>query len=256
MTCGLPVRCGARRGAVMSETVLVLPLVFVLLALMFFLGATMTRLYRASAIDRYESRRLTTQAPGPATGLGMLNGHARVNVSSHLTEALNREFFIGTADVIDGEVATGTPALVRTAMIDVAGMDASSAGDAAAELAADVLDRRPIGLQANFRVEETLSNAWMATLDSPVRHGHQAAHHPWPYAPRVAYREQRAVWRHAATPIVTHTDEVVETFLGNLDDALSSFDASGNPLADPLRDAYRHTPSYDTPELPPWWWVP
>ena len=43
------------RGSAMTETVLVLPLIFIVLALLFFFGLAMTRLQRSSVTDRYEA---------------------------------------------------------------------------------------------------------------------------------------------------------------------------------------------------------
>jgi hypothetical protein len=63
MTSAEPSR---RRGVAMIETVLTLPLIFVLLALILYGGVSMLRWHRVASIDRYEVWRAAAYAPGPS----------------------------------------------------------------------------------------------------------------------------------------------------------------------------------------------
>ncbi|MEM1099628.1 MAG: hypothetical protein AAGH92_12670 [Planctomycetota bacterium] len=58
--------CRRERGLAMIETVLTLPFIFVLLALIMYCGVTMLRWHRVSSVDRYETWRAVASAPGPS----------------------------------------------------------------------------------------------------------------------------------------------------------------------------------------------
>lgn len=70
----------------MTETVLVVPLLMLILALMVYLGYVVVRMERASVMARYETWRDVTQAPGPASGGG--------------NPELNSAFLGGNADTL------------------------------------------------------------------------------------------------------------------------------------------------------------
>ena len=52
-------------GSAMTETVLSLPLILLILALLVFFGLNMQRLQRVAVVDRYEAWRQIVDAPGP-----------------------------------------------------------------------------------------------------------------------------------------------------------------------------------------------
>lgn len=87
--------CSSRRrlGAVMSEMVLVMPLLVAFIAFLFFFGRGVVRVQHTSVMARYETWRQVTQGHGPyADGA---TGHA----------LLNESFFAGNADLIEARIA-------------------------------------------------------------------------------------------------------------------------------------------------------
>lgn len=79
----------------MTETVLVLPLIFVVLALLFFFGQAMTRWQRSSVTDRYEAWRQAQYAPGPGAEF------AKNPSEFGDADLLNQAFFADNADTLD-----------------------------------------------------------------------------------------------------------------------------------------------------------
>ncbi|GAB4107963.1 MAG: hypothetical protein Kow00105_12880 [Phycisphaeraceae bacterium] len=78
----------------MSETVLVLPLIFFVLALLFFFGQAMTRWQRLSVTDRYEAWRQTRYAPAPGVEF------AKRFPEFGSGDQLNQTFFASNADTL------------------------------------------------------------------------------------------------------------------------------------------------------------
>ncbi len=73
----IPMTNVRRRGAAMSEAVMIIPLVVVILALLMYFGKLMVRAERDSMLARYETWRSAQQAPGP--GRNEPNGNAHLN---------------------------------------------------------------------------------------------------------------------------------------------------------------------------------
>jgi len=92
----------------MTETVLVLPLVLIVLALLFFFGSAMTRWQRSSVTDRYEAWRQAQYAPGPGLGFG------KGPVEFEDSELLNEAFFAGNAERVE---VGGRAGRVRVSLI-------------------------------------------------------------------------------------------------------------------------------------------
>ncbi|MEM1447418.1 MAG: hypothetical protein AAGF84_15270 [Planctomycetota bacterium] len=90
-----------RRGVAMIETVLTLPFIFVLLALIMYCGVTMLRWHRVSTIDRYELWRSVAAAPGPSAPSGG-------NANAFDASPLGRAFFpAGTSSGGQSQTAGG-----------------------------------------------------------------------------------------------------------------------------------------------------
>ncbi len=84
-----------RRGAVMMEFVLIIPLVMIILALLFYMGRLVVRVHHASVMARYETWRQVAQGPGPSSNDPL--GHPQ----------LNEAFFGGNASTIRHAVDDG-----------------------------------------------------------------------------------------------------------------------------------------------------
>jgi hypothetical protein len=105
-----------RRGAVMAEFVLIIPLIVMLLALLLYLGRLVVRVHHASVMARYEVWRQVNDAPGPHS-----EGPAG-EVSSDQQVLLNETFFGGKASqIVQSHNNGGFPSEPYQQLIDTAG---------------------------------------------------------------------------------------------------------------------------------------
>lgn len=156
-------------GTAMLETVLVLPLVFVILGLVFFFGNAFEREQQQRILARYDVARVANQATplAPATPAG-LNGQQ---------DAMNELFFDGAADIVsvdwDGYISPGGQGL-----IELAANRSTPTGD----LAAGIVNRAQQGTKIKLVVDFTRSNRIFEAVNGPIR---RRSVHPgpsWAYA--------------------------------------------------------------------------
>jgi len=167
----------------MTETVLVLPLVLVVLALLFFFGQAMTRLQRSSVTDRYEAWRQTQYAPGP--GAEFAKGPVEFGGASMLDQA----FFAGNASSLSiaqraGRVHVSEPTeLVTEAVLDIATRSDDPVYEP--QSAADMIEARHLRSPAWWRIDLTTEHTSSVPLyqrfAGAVHHQHTVIDGDWSY---------------------------------------------------------------------------
>ncbi len=167
----------------MMETVLVLPLVLVVLALLFFFGQAMTRLQRSSVTDRYEAWRQTQYAPGPGAEF------AKNPVEFGNANMLDQAFFAGNASDLSvadraGRVNISEPSdLVADSARGIAPPSDSPVYDP--DVAGDMILARHLRSPAWWRIdlatEHTSSVPLYQRFAGPVLHQHTVIDGDWSY---------------------------------------------------------------------------
>lgn len=271
------------RGSAMTETVLVLPLIFFILALLFFFGQAMTRWQRSSVTDRYEAWRQTQYAPGPGAEF------AKRGFDFGSADQLNQAFFGDNADRldiadrsgrinIDEPIDTVAEEVARTAAPnDVPDYDPASAE----QLVRELHRRTPAWWRIDLSTEHTSDVPLYERFAGPVRHQSTRIDGDWSFA---TWLEQEAFADRAGRSESSERyidrvlrDEVL--FIGdendsdslrdlhemrpqalfgiyhvNYDDADEPLEAladQGNPLAQGIRGIYLSLPTYVGPVILP-----
>jgi len=170
-------------GTAMTETVLILPLVLVVLALLFFFGQAMTRLQRSSVADRYEAWRQTQYAPGPGAEFG------KGPVEFGNAGLLDRAFFAGNASSLAiadraGRINVTEPTeMVVQAVLDIATRsdDPVYEPQAAADMVEARLLRSPAWWRIDLATEHTSNVPLYQRFAGPVHHQHTVIDGDWSY---------------------------------------------------------------------------
>lgn len=259
----------------MTETVLVLPLVFVVLALLFFFGQAMTRLQRSSVTDRYEAWRQTLYAPGPGAQFakrGRDFGDAGL---------LNEAFFAGNASRLDVADRSGRVDVVEP--IDIVADEARALAvesnsprydpSTAQQTVRDLAGRAPAWWRVDLSTQHTSTVPLYQRFAGPVRHQHTRIDGDWSFASWIE-QDKRGVARDVHDVL---TDDVF--FIGDTNDAnglrdlhdlrpqsllglydvyymsvdqpLESLEQQGNPIAGAVRGIYLNLPTYVGPQVQP-----
>ncbi len=259
----------------MTETVLVLPLILLVLALLFFFGQAMTRLQRSSVTDRYEAWRQAQYAPAPGVDFAK---HSRVFGSADL---LNEAFFAGNADRLDvadraGRIRVQEPidliaeeTLAIASEIVAQGYEPSKAEDLVRELHL----RSPAWWRIDLATEHESSVPLYQRFAGAVHHQHTVIDGDWTFAFWLE-QEHRGV-RRDISPILTDdvylnntpdgSDGFVDlydyrpyaltgiyyAYYEDLDQPIEALNEQGNPLASAVRGIYLNIPDYVGPQLLP-----
>ena len=218
-----------RRGAAMTECVLVLPVIMLLVALVLMLGRASTRLQHVSVVDRYEAWRDAVDAPGPAAGV---DGNA-----------LNEALLNGAASELDVTRTGEFPTEPGQMLIEAAGAESSETGS----FAQQVLDRFPNGrhVSVNASYEATIPLETRLGLASNLRASHTRLANEWKHANGLRYNEEEGRWEPDA-PYVSMRQPVRDTYLRNLDEQLPR---DSNVVASSIRAMYMANPGYRGPYL-------
>lgn len=222
-------------GTAMIEMVLVLPLLFVLIALLLFFGREWVRMQDATSMDRYEAWRQAEHATGP----GVIHGDD--------AQHLNAMFFAGQASAIHHHHAATFPP-------DATDELAFAAGDRSAD-AANLVDALvatlPTGHRVTMSTEQPEQPGIWTELQGPIRHQHLRIANNWRFVNGITFDDGQ--WR-GAGPQVTHQRAVRDAFLDQpLDQVLADEADRDIQLAQALRNLYLHTPGYAGPDVPREW---
>lgn len=215
-----------RRGAAMTETVLVLPIVLVVLALLLMLGRSMARLHSVSIMDRHEAWRQVAHAPGPGTGAGQ--------------GQLNDAFLRGEAERIEAQVDGYFPETPRRWRVNAAEQYSGEAG----ALAEDAMARWPRGRRVRFATTfgSSMPLEGELGLTGPMRHGHVRMENEWKFVNGLRYDSADVRWVPTG-PRVSVMGVLGDRYLEALDQRLTV----GNEVAEVIRGLYARVPGYGGP---------
>jgi len=244
-------RSAHTRGAVMMETVLIMPIIFLLLLFLLYYGLSLAQLQRASVQDRYEAWRMVHYGYGPrASGLDMTTHPAYDG-----TGQINNTFWAGNADAITHGTNTRFPEDTRQRMLDEARRASADSGNYAEHLLYRELRH---GRRVWFATTEEHDSAYLQgdVYNSPVQHAHARIGTEWKYMDGLWLRDD-GQWvylqpYHRSDPDLARLgpenngDAVRFVFLLDLDDPMRQ--ATGS-IADVVRTYYRRFPQYVGPDV-------
>lgn len=225
-----------RRGTVMIETVLVLPLIVTVLALIFYFGWAMPHLQRAAMVDRYAAWRQVTHAPGPAA-------------TADSTAQLNTTFFAGKAASLQLLQQVGFPTAARQAWL----AEAAALDPNVGRLARSAAQAWPAGREVSVQLEYNATTPLGRFLQGTIRHHHVRLGNEWKYVNRMHLSPTDEKWHPMPRPVLSLSPYLRQIFFPNLDAALRPLDQRGNAIAHALRQDYAAQPPYAGPALPNSW---
>ena len=232
-----------RHGAVMSEFVLVMPLLILILALVWFFGVAVTRAQRNIVMTRYETWRSADAAPGPSSPGASDNA------------LLNQAFFNDRADTIETVRADGwfadAPYDWWVAEAAAASEDALMMVESFVQAPRAIGYRLPHGERRTFSTNFAGESAMWRRLETPIVATHHRLASDWRYT--IDWRAGADVW--ARDLPRGFGDNVMaasrDAFLTELDDALAANDDASFSvsLIDMLRSLYSTVPGYRGPTV-------
>jgi hypothetical protein len=229
-------------GAVMAETVLVMPFIMVAIALIVYLGWNFRRLAQVTNMDRYAVwEAVTPGAPGPEVqGMAQDVRNPQLNAAFF---GLNNDQALSLAEWRNNDNVRYLPQGHRD-LRDRQTDETYSYFD-------EFLDRSPAGLSQRFTARHNQSvNTDFLGLDDLVRNGlgHSRMNGDWRYANGVSYNSDLQKWQPARRRVAPG-QALREVFFVDLDDGLEPYDNNGNNLAGAIRDFYLAYPAYVGPEV-------
>jgi hypothetical protein len=228
----------------MLETVLILPLVFLLLLLLFYFGRGMVREQHAKVANRYEAWRTVSEAPGAHPAAPDLNDDAPDSGPEW-----NQVFFGGHAANVHMSHRRVALPLARGAAVSHATSRSVDAGQTLASYFANL----PAAMQVDIGVEHPASGNILSRYDRSISHRHIRQHNDWMAANGVRLLERQqppiAIWLGGGSQArISHL--VSNQFYGSFDASMASLQTSSNRYAGMVRGLYRASPGYQGPILP------
>ena len=229
-------------GAVMAETVLVMPFIMVAIMLIVYLGWNFRRTAQVTNMDRYAVwEAVTPGAPGPDTqGIGQDIRNPQFNTA-----------FFG----LNGDQATDLDELRETDVVRYMPEGHSALRDQQADETYsyfdEFLDRSPAGLRQRFTAthDQSMNTELLGLSDSNQNStGHSRMNGDWRFANGVRYNSDKGKWEPAFRRVVPG-EALREVFFAELDDGLEPYDDGENNLAGAIRDFYMAYPAYVGPEV-------
>lgn len=215
-------------GTAMIEMVLILPLLFVVLSLLIYLGRGVVRVQRAMVMDRYEAWHQAAHAPGPGIDNPVDSPH------------LNQLFYGDNADEIVGDVDGGFSDRAVDQLFALAYAQSASTG----ALAQRHVNGSDTGLNVAFRVEHTTGNQLWQRFDGPIRHDHTRIGHDWAYV-----NGWNSSWERVGPYSQGLLEPVRDVFLSDFDASLAQVAITDNDLAAHVRSMYLAEPGYVGPDF-------
>lgn len=165
-------RTRSQLGAAMTETVVSLPLILLLLAMMVYFGLNMQRWQRASMSSRYEAWR---QMDDGVHSLTMLEDDA---------ERIDELFLAGNAEEVTVNVSFGRATAAEQMLKDEAARISPDALDWMETMLSLAPGTRGVGVTASYETPEGI----MSRFAGPLRHHHVVLDGDWLYAPQLYLR--------------------------------------------------------------------
>lgn len=229
-----------RGGAVIMEMVLVLPLLAVVLALMFYLGRGMVRVQRTAMAARSAAWSQVGRGPGPGTE----------------ADQLNQMFFAGNAESVEVSQDGYFPTDAESQLAQFADLYSGETG----ALVRSTLERMPNGCRVQLTVTHSEAAAVWQRFDGPSRHRHTRIEHEWRHAAgwRLRGEADQPAWPshglwYPQGPGASNLAAVPDTFFPDFDTLLVNLDAPGPAATMPrmIRGLYLASPSYLGPWMDP-----
>ncbi len=238
-------RCG---GVAMIETLLVLPMVLFVLALVIYFGFAMQRMQRATMMDRYESWRSAARAPGPAVDV----------TDTGDTRQMRATFFRGDVPtLLTAEATEFFPREPSQAWERGAGLRAVGAQRLAARYFTDLPRGRSMRFYTRHRSDVRL---WERLFPGSIVHRHTVMDTQWRFVNHVIdgtrwYDDRIGAYRPTRDSVMPTLDpgySVREAFYSDFDRRLAVF-ASSNALAEAIQNFYLLYPRYRGPHIDLQW---
>lgn len=226
-------------GAVMMETVLIMPFVLLILVLMVYLGWNFRRLAQATNMDRYAVwEQVTPGAPGPdVQGLEQPMRNPRLN---QVFYDLNGDHALDLDELQAGDryLPEGHREL------------RDQQADEQYAYFDTFLSRSPAGVRQQFTSQHAQSvNTRLLGLSDLARNmpGHSRMNGDWRYLNGVQYNTENNKWQPAYRR-VSPGSSLREIFFADLDQGLGAL-AEANEYARGVRDFYLAYPHYVGPDV-------
>ncbi|MCE9592516.1 MAG: hypothetical protein K8S99_18570 [Planctomycetes bacterium] len=165
-----------RRGAVMSEMVLVLPLILLILALLIFFGYGMVRVQHSQVMDRYEAWRAASHTLYNEPGGSSLTVSRPPNADdTNAHQLLNETFFANNASSITHSVGNSLSGDATEELISRTSGFSADAGN----VARAVYNSLPDGRTDEFHVTHANTVRALEMLNNDISHAHTRTAHDW-----------------------------------------------------------------------------
>ena len=228
-----------RSGTAMGEMVLVLPLLFVILALLLYFGRGVVRVQHAQVMDRYEAWRQAAGAPGPAVGTG--------------NDELNQLFFGSSAASINYDGSGWFPSQAADDLVDAA-VDRQAPNEyRVSQLVRAAISQSDNGRTVGFATRHSNTVPLLGRFAGPIRHGHTRIGHDWAHVNGWSVTTQSggglsgtSQWNRAGPYGPNILAPVRDIHYPTFDADLA---AIGNPLAEAIRGIYLSRPGYGGPDV-------
>lgn len=217
----------------MIEMVLSLPLFFIVLALIYFMGTRMMWVQRDEMMARYETWRAVHNGPSPSI-IREVDG-----------EELNEAFHHNRAANVAVN-ANGRPANYET-MDDLLTIAQQEQNEQVGEYLQDVLSRWPGNYHVGFTSDHDPENEYFSRFGSTITRRHVRMAQPWwQYWPgRVQYPDGGSPLNQGVSPETLIRDYFFQEF----DDTLSNSLNSDNDWVQAIRSFYLRWPGYAGPNV-------
>lgn len=242
----------------MMEMVLAMPFIFLVLALLLFLGWGMERMHRAAVVDRYDAWRAAAKAPGPS------REGPRTS-----TGQLNSTFFAdGARELVD------TPPKQIKFTVQRQWRNTISSADTEAGQFADRVNENLSKVQAaRFKTVHTSTIPIWNKIggEKAIDHQHVRLGHDWRFTNHVVEDDGPQTMRwfdpgadrwfrlrtHSRegrfVPTLLRTRAMKDTYFQGLDQQVRPVARSGNGLGRMVRSLYMARPRYRGPKVPEDW---
>ncbi len=267
-------RVRARRGLAMIETVMALPFLLIVLALVIFFGFGMIRLQRIASVDRYEAWRAQAYAPGPHIPAVNTDGGANERYN---TDEVRSAFYGRDAprDLV-AQVSIPDDSAANEAAEALMGAIANAGANEqyAAAILRSPRSGLPISRRVTLHAEHAARSKFEESMSRVFEHHHTRPDGDWRYVNDVLDLPNEQWYdrtgddvlplypsgtlasgidrpRRLATPALAVRDVAFrgQSGFAGLDDLLEPLSGI-NPLARTIQSFYLRVPGYRGPKLP------
>jgi|GEM_PF-5255249 Flp pilus assembly protein TadG len=230
-------RMRRHRGSAMFETVMVLPLVFVILGLVFFFGYAFQREQQQRILARYDAARVANRAtPAPP----------QVPAGLEHPDAMNELFFRNQAQFVDIDWET-----YRSPAGDALAGLAYQRSTATGELATDLFNNSPRGTRVKLKVDFTSSIRLPESVSGPML---RRSVHPgpaWAYTDSIRENEEGLwVYHRPSHHYMRVERRIRNVFYSDFDRQLDNFTEPATRMVSLIRGMlYAYEPGYRGPTV-------